>query len=167
MSHSILSVRQPWASLLVSGVKRFEVRTWVPASPPGWILIHASSGRAAGLAEFREHKAFERALKRADMLDQAAWAQSAIVGAVRIAAFLDTWKVEQQPKRLTEIDDMMIGDSPDRYLWKVAEARRFRTPIRAHGKLKLWTPDTMLARKVDQAIRRDAPDYQPLSARAT
>ncbi|EGQ13669.1 ASCH domain-containing protein [Prevotella pallens] len=37
-----LSVRQPWASLLVSGLKDIENRTWAP-NYKGRILIHASS----------------------------------------------------------------------------------------------------------------------------
>lgn len=36
-----ISVKQPWAALLVSGVKAVEVRTW-PTSRRGRILIHAS-----------------------------------------------------------------------------------------------------------------------------
>lgn len=35
-----LSVRQPWASLLVSGLKDIENRTWAP-NFKGRILIHA------------------------------------------------------------------------------------------------------------------------------
>src|SRR5262245_56805148 len=35
-----LSVRQPWAALLVAGLKTVEVRTW-PTSRRGRILIHA------------------------------------------------------------------------------------------------------------------------------
>jgi len=36
-----LSVKQPWAALLASGVKSVEVRTW-PATRRGTLLIHAS-----------------------------------------------------------------------------------------------------------------------------
>ena len=36
-----LSVKQPWAALLVAGVKTIEVRTW-PTARRGRILIHAS-----------------------------------------------------------------------------------------------------------------------------
>lgn len=38
---SCLSVRQPWASLLVTGIKNIENRTWY-SSHRGRILIHAS-----------------------------------------------------------------------------------------------------------------------------
>lgn len=37
-----LSVQQPWASLICSGVKDIENRTWQPKTAPGRILIHAS-----------------------------------------------------------------------------------------------------------------------------
>src|SRR5262245_20657242 len=39
--HFAISVKQPWAALLVSGLKTVEVRTW-PTSKRGPILIHAA-----------------------------------------------------------------------------------------------------------------------------
>lgn len=38
----VLSVQQPWASLIVAGIKDVENRTWQPKQLPGRILIHAS-----------------------------------------------------------------------------------------------------------------------------
>lgn len=38
-----LSVRQPWASLIASGYKRFEIRTW-PTRHRGPLLICAATG---------------------------------------------------------------------------------------------------------------------------
>lgn len=40
-----LSVRQPWASLICSGMNDVENRTWKPAQVPCRILIHASSAK--------------------------------------------------------------------------------------------------------------------------
>ncbi len=37
-----LSVQQPWASVICTGVKDIENRTWQPKEAPGRILIHAS-----------------------------------------------------------------------------------------------------------------------------
>src|SRR5258707_15416018 len=37
----ILSVRQPWAALIVSGIKDVENRTW-PTRYRGLVLVHAS-----------------------------------------------------------------------------------------------------------------------------
>ena len=39
----VLSVQQPWASLICAGIKDVENRTWKAAKVPDRILIHASS----------------------------------------------------------------------------------------------------------------------------
>ena len=39
----VLSVKQPWASLICSGIKDVENRSWKPNNVPGRILIHAGS----------------------------------------------------------------------------------------------------------------------------
>jgi hypothetical protein len=45
MSHALpthaLSIRQPWAGLIVAGVKTLEIRTWATRRR-GWLAIHAS-----------------------------------------------------------------------------------------------------------------------------
>ena len=40
-----LSIQQPWATLICTGIKDVENRTWKPAEIPGKILIHASSAK--------------------------------------------------------------------------------------------------------------------------
>lgn len=40
-----LSVSQPWASVICSGIKDVENRQWQPAEVPGRILIHATSAK--------------------------------------------------------------------------------------------------------------------------
>lgn len=52
----ILFVRQPWASLLVSGLKDIENRTWAP-NFKGRILIHASLAKVP--KRFAEMNVFE------------------------------------------------------------------------------------------------------------
>jgi hypothetical protein len=51
-----LSVRQPWASLLVSGLKDIENRMWAP-NFKGRILIHASLAKVP--KRFAEMNVFE------------------------------------------------------------------------------------------------------------
>lgn len=51
-----LSVRQPWASLLVSGLKDIENRTWAP-NFKGRIMIHASLAKVP--KSFAEMNVFE------------------------------------------------------------------------------------------------------------
>lgn len=61
MQIRVLSVRQPWASLLLSGVKMYECRSWGPRRP-GVLLTHASSGKAAGLPELRTERVYKQAI---------------------------------------------------------------------------------------------------------
>ena len=51
-----LSVRQPWASLLVSGLKDIENRTWAP-NFKACIMIHASLAKVP--KRFAEMNVFE------------------------------------------------------------------------------------------------------------
>lgn len=51
-----LSVRQPWASLLVSGLKDIENRTWAP-NFKGRIMIHGSLAKVP--KRFAEMNVFE------------------------------------------------------------------------------------------------------------
>jgi hypothetical protein len=48
-----LSIKQPWASLIVHGFKRFEMRNW-PTRHRGRILIHASKTWSAAQLAFFE-----------------------------------------------------------------------------------------------------------------
>jgi ASCH domain len=51
----ILSIRQPWASLIVSGAKDVENRTW-PTRYRGLVLIHASLQADAPTSEDIERR---------------------------------------------------------------------------------------------------------------
>jgi hypothetical protein len=95
------------------------------------------------------------------MDDRTQWDHSAVLGAVRVSAFLDTWEDTQRPRRLTKIDQELIGDPPDRFLWKITEARRLRHPIPCDGYLKIWEPDRTLAIAIGRAVRRDIDGYVP------
>jgi ASCH domain len=50
LSLPVLSVRQPWASYLVSGLKSVELRTWL-SQYRGWLWIHA--GKRPDLAAMK------------------------------------------------------------------------------------------------------------------
>jgi hypothetical protein len=51
-NYKVLSVRQPWAELIIAGIKPVENRNW-RVEYRGTILIHASQHRNVGLV--REH----------------------------------------------------------------------------------------------------------------
>ena len=71
-----LSIKQPWAALIVAGLKTVEVRTW-PTRRRGRVLIHAGK-----LADDRP-EAWERVTT--PQLMEATLLRSGIVGVVEIA----------------------------------------------------------------------------------
>ncbi|MGD9764885.1 MAG: ASCH domain-containing protein [Candidatus Binatia bacterium] len=135
MEIKVLSVRQPWASLLLSGVKKYECRSWGPKRP-GVLLMHASSGKAGGLPQLRTERLYQQAIAKAGLEEESAWPSSAIIGAVDV---IRIWTPDRQP-RLTVMDEYLVGDPQDAFLWEVGRRWLFPTSVRCHGKLMLWTP---------------------------
>lgn len=135
MDLRVLSVRQPWASLLLSGVKKYECRGWGPRRP-GVMLVHASSGKAEGMPELRQERLYQQGIREAGLEDESAWPASAILGAVDVVR---VWEPGRPPK-LSAMDVFMVGDPDDSYLWEVGARWPFAKPIRCHGKLNLWRP---------------------------
>ena len=138
-----ISVRQPWASLLLTGVKRFECRSW-RVKQPGVLLVHASGSKAAGIRGLRQERAFHAALLYAKLTDEADWPFSAIIGAVEIARF---WEPGLRPRALSA-RDAYLADAPDSYLWEVSRRWPFVKPVSCKGKLGLWQPDATIYKAV-------------------
>lgn len=118
-SFSVLTVQQPYASMLVSDAKRYEFRGWkLPEKYIGkWVMIHAGK------------KVLKTKVKVSDscykfFLDYARNEQlfGCIVGAVRFGA--------------SELSDTPIFTG---YRWPVQECVRLNAPIRdIRGKQGLW-----------------------------
>lgn len=53
-----LSIRQPWASLIITGSKSIELRTWT-TDYRGWIWIHSGKNADAEALELLGHQASE------------------------------------------------------------------------------------------------------------
>jgi hypothetical protein len=144
-----LSVKQPWAGLLMAGVKRFECRTWQPKQP-GPFLLHVSSGKAAGMPELRAEPLFQRALRKAGMADEGAWPQSSFLGLVEIAGIIAP--DDDLPKKMTELDEFLSGGGDGAFLWQIGRRWVFPRPIPCHGKLGLWRPPEALRKALDEQL---------------
>jgi hypothetical protein len=139
-----LSVRQPWASLLVAGQKRFEVRRR-NLREPGRYLIHASGAKAWGIRDLRKNPLLLRALARAGLEDEAAWPRSAIVGVVEFGRI---WGPRHRRPAMSEMQRFLCGPIAGHYLWEVRRCWTFDEPIPADGKLNLWEPSLSVRAKV-------------------
>jgi len=120
----VISVKQPWGSLLVSGLKNIENRTW---STPyrGWLLIHASQ---TGMPSYVLSNDFQKnALKSITNNGNSMLPFSSIIGACLL-------------------DDITFGVDGDNrwsdkncFHWHMSRAIKFDKPIdMVKGKLKIW-----------------------------
>jgi len=106
-----LSVQQPWASLLVSGAKDVENRTW-RTKYRGWLFVHASKLPDPGALGI----ATEHGLTGAPL--------GVLLGAVRIVDCVRDY----------ESDWAM----PDQWHWVIDGAKPLPAPVPCRGALGLW-----------------------------
>ena len=119
----MLSVPQPWATLLSRGAARFVVRDEV-TDYRGTVAIHASDvidaecvERMGTEPEFAERMASEGFTEASDF---DALPRSAIVG---VAVIADVWSLGSLEEVATEGDAMLIGDVVDTAVfWELAES---------------------------------------------
>lgn len=120
-----LTVKQPWASLIVEGIKDIENRTW-PTKFRGRILIHAGVTKTSGsITDYINHEqnwAFREKFwySGLDFLEPL----GAIIGSVEIVDC-----VQNHPS---------IWAEQGKYNWVLANPIKFTQPIPAKGKLSLW-----------------------------
>lgn len=107
----VLTVRQPWASLIISGVKDVENRSW-PTSHRGLLAIHAATRPdPAGMADHRDLAGAE--------LDY--------------GMVLGTVEVVDCVRRARSVWAM-----PGQWHWLLANPRPLAQPFHAKGRLGLW-----------------------------
>jgi ASCH domain len=132
-----LSVRPPWAWLLVNGFKKIENRTR-RTNQRGQILIHAGSRMTQ--AEYDHVAAF---LLREDLPIQlppvTALPQGALVGVCELVGCVQT------------SDSVWFDkDTENNFGWQIDNARAFKTPIPYRGMLGFFNVDmpTSMARNL-------------------
>ena len=124
----VLTIKQPWATLIMQGNKRFEFRSW-QTKYRGELLIHAGKGID------------KEAVKRlANYLPQEL-PQGEILGKVTL---VDCIKMthEFKEKLLKENSDIYTKSSfQGNYGWQLEDVHVFDEPIEAKGHLSLWEYD--------------------------
>lgn len=121
----VLTIRQPWASLIMAGLKEYEFRSW-KTNYRGELLIHA--GKTID-------KEAERRLKKylPDVLPT-----EQILGKVEL---IDCTKVTPQfLDELRKVNPEIYAKSmfKEEYAWNVKVLEKFDEPIETKGKLGLW-----------------------------
>ena len=145
-----LSIRQPWAELILLGRKRYELRSW-KTSHRGPILIHAAQ---------RVDK-LETSMAGLDVENLAA---GAIVGMVDI--------VDCEPFTPEIADELRQAQSyfrewvPNLYAWKLERPLRMPEPIPYRGALGLFRVCKVIGRNagIDHSLLGCQPDRSAVAA---
>mgnify|MGYP004573603869 FL=1 len=121
----VLTIKQPWATLIMEGYKRFEFRSW-KTKYRGDLLIHAGKG------------VDKEAMRRLAKYIPEDMPTGKILGKVTL---IDCIKCDENFKEvcLKENKDVYAKSTfVERYAWQLVNVKVFDEPIEAKGKLSLW-----------------------------
>lgn len=120
----VLTVKEPWASLIVNGYKKYEFRSW-RTNYRGKILIHAGMS-----LEKKNVKRFEKYNLK--------YEKGAIIGEAKLVDCIPV--NEEFENKLFSIDKIVYGKSehPRKYAWKLENIKKYKDPIYVKGHLGLW-----------------------------
>lgn len=154
----VISILQPWASLIIQGHKKIETRSW-NTKYRGELLIHASAGKKPVCRSLMLD--FQQEFSHLNLQKFESLPFGAIIGKVNLIATVQSihcfsgnqFEITNYssdvvnghfPKDLFEITDqeLAFGDySENRFGWLLSDPIIFENPIPAKGKLGLWEYD--------------------------
>lgn len=140
-----ITLFQPWASLVVLGIKRIETRHW-PTTHRGPLAMHAGSAKRSLDGETGDygrelirHPLLVPHLRRAGLperLDE--WPFSCILGHVDMHSCRRSSDFTRSGGQLTELERLLGDYSDGRYGWMFADPVALPTPIPSRGLPGLW-----------------------------
>lgn len=118
-----LTIKQPWASLIVEGYKEYEFRSW-KTNYRGKILIHAGLSKEQIMIDKIKCYNLE-------------YVSGAIIGEAEI---IDCILVDERfDNYLNKINYLVYGNNHvGSYAWKLTNIKKYQEPIYIKGKLGLW-----------------------------
>ena len=125
----VLTIKQPWATLIMQGDKRFEFRSW-QTKYRGDLLIHAGKGID------------KEAMKRLAKYIPKDMPSAKILGKVTL---VDCIKCDDdfKGKCLKENKDVYAKSTfIEKFAWQLENVEVFDKPLEAKGKLSLWEYET-------------------------
>lgn len=140
----VLSVRQPWASFIISGIKSVELRSW-PTEYRGWLWIHAGKQPDTEALEI-----FGLAARdfRTGGLVGIAYLDSC--EAIRTAAQWDRMRNDHRSPGA-----FVVGV----FAWRFVDVLGLSDPIVCRGELGLFRFDEPTRQRIRQELH-DAPEHQ-------
>ena len=120
----VLTIKQPWASLIIEGYKSYEFRSW-KTKYRGKILIHAGKNLEKDMLE--KFKDYNLDIKLGGIIGEAELVDCILVD-------------EKLNKELRQIDSIVYGQSNhvETYAWKLDKVVKYDKMILVKGQLGLW-----------------------------
>lgn len=132
-----ITIKQPWASLIVEGIKDIENRTW-PTKFRGRVLIHASVQPVKCLPSNLLNPLQYAQVFTANKLSALNGPNGAIIGSVEIVDCVinhsSVWAIKTEDFHIKKC-----------YNWVLANPIQFPEPIPVKGKLSFWDYTNILA----------------------
>lgn len=123
-----LTIKEPWASLIVNGYKIYEFRSW-KTNYRGKILIHA--GMSLEKDMLKKFEQYNLNCSKGSIIGEAELVDCILVD-------------EDFKKKLLSIDSTVYSKSNhnETYAWKLENVKRYDMPIYCKGRLGLWNYET-------------------------
>lgn len=123
----VLTIKEPWASLIVNGYKKYEFRSW-KTKYRGEFLVHASINPDRKALEYFEDLNLN-------------YQPGKIIGKVNLIACLEVTpefeeKIIKENPQVYSLTKGRIG-----YAFKLDNIEKFSEPIEIKGKLGFWNYD--------------------------
>lgn len=134
-----ITIKQPWATLIALGEKKFETRSW-PTKHRGPVAIHA--GKAV---DKRAYNQFAEILAKHGFHSMEDLPSGAVIAT---ATIVDCHRVIENPTQTSALTDKGITISEQEFqmgyygidycAWELNSIHKLTTPLPAKGKLSLW-----------------------------
>ncbi len=118
----VLSIKEPYASLIINGYKTYEFRTW-KTKYRGKILIHAS--KTIDSKNKNRFENYNLDIKPGYIIGEAF---------ITDVIYVD----EKKYKELLKIDKNVYKNRVNCYAFKLENIKKYKTPIPKKGRLGLW-----------------------------
>jgi hypothetical protein len=148
-------MHQPWASLLIAGIKRYEGRGWL-SKHRGTLWI-ASTSQEPDIEDIKSLEAQYTALYGAGVRFPKHYPKSALLGTVNVTRQLtqrDFQALRQSNNHNQTASSLPIENSMSKYLFECTEPQRLRMPVSMTGQHKIYAlhPDVHAAVKENLVV---------------
>ena len=137
-----ITIKQPWANLIVMGIKDIENRSWSRKMNKdvckNWLLVHASA-KALSKKELEGEKLCIK--YELDNINTSLFPKSAFVGIMHIHSI---------DKFSNSVNPTIWATGPN--CWYIDAVIKFKKPVPSYGKLGQWTPSESIHEELDKQI---------------